>query len=754
MTFLIFMFAVLTSSESKGTGQTLQKLQVIGDVTQEVIIGSIPRPAKNKIFSPNKKTDTNWILTDTCSFYGRIKNKGEYVALIDNNGILPILSDTLTTIARQAVEASPEWIRIPLWDNFSIMGTTGQNIFGALILSAPSLYRDELAFVIARTDPVMLERHNNNPQIFLDNVSLIYKYDSVLDYVRIVEYPDYTTVKYKISDHNQDTTEIELPMEKYYWYIVHPVFSMEAIRYINPTIADMKYSGIGEAAPPVGKFWRDYYFNYPDTAEKTVWDCYGLGDTIYAGTVSPILKNELLGEQILYNNKTDTSDNNGAIGRVTKWVNDVMVFNAEYGDMWNCERSWQPVRQYHLHRGRCGEWADITAAAAKAALIPTSCPYDVCRDHTWNEWFDTDWHGWEPMGTHMNSPSRYENDGWQFNDIFAWRGDGYTPDVTPRYTPYCTLTVIVKDVDSLPVDGAQVRLGCIYYDDPQDSFPTFGNKRYTDSDGRVQFLLGDTRNYYINLRTGTRGFYPAGDQLYKIVTGSVAGQHYTWSHNLAGRQPVVSASEDTLSDSTEFYKIEVDFDVPQEIIHGQCLFPSSELSIIKRYGEYIDVAKNIEFFICDSFNFSLYKGGAAFKAFKIGHNAESGSFTFTCPKGKWYVVFSGKDIVENEEVVNLNVKLSVNTTGIDGSSKNKFCFSALPSPFRTSSSIDFMLPSAEKVNLALYDLSGRCVKKLITNEIRTGRQKIQLTGQNIKNGIYFIRFSTDTRTITKKIVKL
>ncbi|MDD2889721.1 MAG: T9SS type A sorting domain-containing protein [bacterium] len=742
MTFLIFMFAVLTSKENTETGLPVQKLQIVGDVTKEVIMGNIPRPTKNKIFSQNKKSAADWAFKDTCSFYGRIKNKADYVVAVDSFGLHPVLSDTLTTIAKQAVDASPEWIRIPLWDNFALMGTMGQDVFGALILSAPSLYRDELAFIIARTEPVILEHYNTNPQIFLDNVSLIYKNDSLLDYVRLVEYSDYTTAKYKIADKGDDTTEIEIPKEEYYWNVVHPIITNEALFYVNPKTGK-------EAAPPTGVFWRDYLFNYPDTCPATVVSVYpDQNDTIVAGFVSPILKDLLAGEKLLYNGRTDNPNDNGAIGIVNNWIRDILVFNS------GTERPRQPVRIFHIHIGRCGEHAVITAAASRAALIPTNDPYDVCRDHTWNEWYDTQWRGWEPINNYVNSTSHYEDDGWQFNNVFAWRGDGYNYDVTPRYTPYCTLTVIVKDKDSLPVDGAQVRLGCVFFDDPLDSFPYFGNKRYTDSDGRVDFLVGDTRDYFINLKAGTRGFYPGGDQLYKIVTGSVAGQHYNWSHNLSGAQPKVSVTQDTLSDMSEFYKIEANFGVQKEIVRGQALYASPELSIIQRYGEYFDAAKNIEFFICDSSNFVLYKAGSAFQAFEIGRNVDSGVVSFICPKGKWYVVFSTKDLVEDEEVVRLNVQLYKNNTGIEDSPKNKFYFSILPSPFKTSSSIDFMLPATEKVNLALYDLSGRCVKKFINNEIRTGRQQITLTGKNIKNGIYFIRFTTDTRTITKKIVKM
>lgn len=725
--------------------ETSQRMQIIGDITKEVFVGTIPRPQKRKILSSQADTKAGWELKDSCSFNGRIINKGRFYARIDSGKLYPVLPDTLCSVAAQAVEASPEWIRPALWDNFAMLTPTQQNTYGALILSTPYPYQDELAFEIANLDANILQKYIGDPTIFVDNVKLVYKHDTVLDYVRLVEYSDYTTAKYKIANNGSDTTEIEIPKEIYYWYVVHPAVSHEAPQLVYP---------YGSAIGGIRYFWRDYLFNYPDTAEKTVWDCYGQGDTIRAGYISPILKNRLSGQKILYNGRIDVINNNGAIGIVSRWVKDVMVFGADPSDAWGGERSPQPVRIYHMHRGRCGEHANFIAAAARSALIPSNCPYDVTRDHTWNEWYDTEWRGWQPYSDYINTTRHYEDDpSWDFRAVFSFRGDGYVWDVTPRYSKSCTLTIVVKDVAGLPVDGAKVSIYTAYFDDPYDSFLVESVKRYTDSDGFAEFLLADSVNFYVNVNGNLRGTYPGPGKLYKVISCAIPGQHYNLVCNLPGHQAAINVSQDTLTDTTKFYKIETNFGVNQEIVHGLSMFPN-DIGFYERFENFIDVAKNIEFFICDSANFKTSEANSSFKAFEIGHNVDAGNVSFICPEKKWYVVYSTKDLVENCEVVNINMKLYKYNSAVEENSERNFYLSVSPTPFSSFAFIDFAAPKEEKVSLGIYDLSGRCVKEFIAGKVKAGQQQIKWGGDKITKGVYFIRLNTGDRTITRKIIKL
>lgn len=752
--FFIFLNVSSTGFRSDALEPTGEMKQT-GDVTKEVIIGNVPRPEKNKIFSKSSKAE-NWVPTDSHSFSGRIRNNGHYYLKVSGSVLTPYSEDgNLTSTALQAINAAPSWLRLQLLDNLARLGSSTQDVYANLILTSPSLWQDEIAFVIAHLDSAVLEHHKASPTIFTDNAKLIYKNDSLLDYVRLVEYGNYTTAKYKIANNGSDTTEIEIPYEMYYWNVVHPVVENEAPLYVNPRTADAGCLGAGEATPPTGRFWRDYIFNYPDTTERTVtseWP--DNSDVITAGTVSPILRTRLSGEKILYNGKIDNANNNGAIGRITNWINEVMVFAASTGDVWDGERGWQPNRIYHMHRGRCGEHSYILSAAGRSALIPMNSPYDITRDHVWNEWYDTQWRGWEPINTYINSTSHYEDGGWEFRILFCWRGDGYTWDVTPRYSQHSTLTVNVKDVNSHPVDGARIYIYTVHY---SGSPVSVSDKRYTDSDGRAEFLIGENIQYYASVDAGSRGKNPASGYV-SVIGNSGVGQQYTWNCNLSGTQPTLSTVAGQLADTTKYYKIDVNFSVPKEIIRGKAIYANefnngTSRTCWQRYGYYTDGPQDIEFFICNATEFAKYQSGSTFSAFEIGHNVDAGDVSFVCPEDDWYVVFSTKDLVENEEVINLDVKLYTNVTAVEEGQGRISYFNVLPTPFRDFTYLDFMVPKKKTVRAGLYDLSGRCVKEIVKGEL-VGKQHIKIDGRQIGEGIYFIRLNDGNRVFSKKLVKI
>ncbi|MBK8551867.1 MAG: T9SS type A sorting domain-containing protein [Ignavibacteria bacterium] len=64
-----------------------------------------------------------------------------------------------------------------------------------------------------------------------------------------------------------------------------------------------------------------------------------------------------------------------------------------------------------------------------------------------------------------------------------------------------------------------------------------------------------------------------------------------------------------------------------------------------------------------------------------------------------------------------------------------------PNPFNPTTKIDFELPHDGKVNISLYDISGREVAKLV-NEVRTaGYHTIEFNGSDLSSGMYFYRIN-------------
>ncbi|OYD17195.1 hypothetical protein CH333_01665 [candidate division WOR-3 bacterium JGI_Cruoil_03_44_89] len=734
---LIFLGIVASPGDRGVTVPPLQ-FEVSGDATDEVVVGKAPSRTAQKILTD--KDTKAWELVDSVEFYGRITEGEKCVIEMDFLLTLSPPPDNLVAAAREAIGLVPEWLRLPLEDNFSKMSTSLQRNYAWLITTCERVYRDEIAFCVAHIDPEILEHYTTNPEFLLENAQMIYAHDTVLQYVELVEYPDYTTARYRISDHGSDTVDVEIPYQRYYWDIVHPIISDEAPLYINPKTG-------WEAEPPVGRLWREYVFEYPDTAERTVWD-WGSPprDTIYAGFVSPILRDELADVGVLWDGKTDTLDQS-AIGVATQWIKDVMVFNSGFG----FERPIQPTRIYHIHVGRCGEHADITAAAGRACLIPTNSPLTMCNDHTWNEWYDTQWRGWEPVNTFINSTYHYEGWGWNIVLPFNFRGDGYIWDVTERYSEVCTLTVAVNDVSGEPVDGAMVTLA---------STPNTGSGlyiagwHYTASNGETQFIIGDGKPYYARIDADI-GYYPDPGYVTLVIANSVAGEHYFWSHNLSGSMPSISISPDTLPDEPDStYKVEVEFSSGEEILRGKTRF-DNELGVYQEFARFAP-GGNIDFFICDSSNYSIYEdfgGEEPFKAFHIGQDADSGSVDFILPKGgKWYVVLSNEDALKVGEVVSLKAKLYRNEVyGIE-EERHPLAFSLSPNPAVSSMCIELTLPRFEDVSLGVYDLSGRCVRRVKGDRLSSGDHELRLDGNGLPAGVYFARLVAGESGLVRKAV--
>ncbi|MDD5529350.1 MAG: T9SS type A sorting domain-containing protein [bacterium] len=72
-------------------------------------------------------------------------------------------------------------------------------------------------------------------------------------------------------------------------------------------------------------------------------------------------------------------------------------------------------------------------------------------------------------------------------------------------------------------------------------------------------------------------------------------------------------------------------------------------------------------------------------------------------------------------------------------------------PFVKSTVISYKIPIMSKVSLAIYDISGSCVKTLLDEEKAAGSYSINLNAKELKAGIYFVQMNTGTFKTTKKI---
>jgi hypothetical protein len=701
----------------------------IAAVVSLLIVSIAGPPALGASAPATAFNDSGWTLVDTDTFNVYLVTGQALTIRFDAAGdSLGMTSppEDITDLARQAVDYAPDWLGLELRDAFRRLTPAGQDTFATIILATADPIVDEVAFVIAHTAPEVLERFNFYPGVIVENAQDVYAHDPFLPYVEIVDYGSaagggdyYSTVRYRTAE-SGDTVEIELPRERYYWDIVHMKITDELPIYIDPATGYV-------ADPPLGKFWRGFLFTHADSGY-------------------PLLKDVLDSCDVLWAGKVDNRVDNGAIGIITQFMLDIMIFDS------GAERPIQPVRIYRKHMGRCGEWADITAAVSRAALIPTNSASAHPDDHTWNEFYDQRWVHWEPVNNYIDSPWHYEGWGKTFVGIFDWRGDDWVWTVTERYTPYCTLTVAVTDSLGYPVDGAQVTIA-----------EKFGTVSYieatwasTDHRGLCQFLLGDGMDIYARIDSDL-GTVPPGP-LYKLaVPASVAGEHYLWERTIPNHRPRIPAEPASkLLGPDDGYMIRVDWDVASQFCYGQNRIVSNTFS-----DHYAGGA--VDFFICDDTNYSAYASSSPFYAYEIAEDAGAGDVAFTCPTyGAWYAVLSNEEHVVNTQVVRGTAELyrRIDAAVAGGGAQASVALAQnTPNPFRPDTHIAYALAREAEVSLKVYDVEGRLVNTLVSGRMEAGAHGVRWDGRDSEGrdaapGVYLYRLETPERALSRKMVLL
>ena len=86
-------------------------------------------------------------------------------------------------------------------------------------------------------------------------------------------------------------------------------------------------------------------------------------------------------------------------------------------------------------------------------------------------------------------------------------------------------------------------------------------------------------------------------------------------------------------------------------------------------------------------------------------------------------------------------------------------YAAYPNPFNPVTSISYDAPIGEHFTIAIFDITGKLIKTLITNKLSAGHGIVQWNGQNgtgipLPSGVYFFRLSSTDFTATRKIVLL
>ena len=75
-----------------------------------------------------------------------------------------------------------------------------------------------------------------------------------------------------------------------------------------------------------------------------------------------------------------------------------------------------------------------------------------------------------------------------------------------------------------------------------------------------------------------------------------------------------------------------------------------------------------------------------------------------------------------------------------------------PNPFNPETTIRFAIPHTVTVNLVIYDITGKQIAKLVSEELAPGFYNITFNGRNYSTGIYFYRLTAGSFVQTKKLI--
>lgn len=74
-----------------------------------------------------------------------------------------------------------------------------------------------------------------------------------------------------------------------------------------------------------------------------------------------------------------------------------------------------------------------------------------------------------------------------------------------------------------------------------------------------------------------------------------------------------------------------------------------------------------------------------------------------------------------------------------------------PNPFNPATRINFELPFRQNLRINLYDINGKLLEEIASQEFLPGAYQLYLDFSSYSSGIYFVRFESQKNVVTKSI---
>ena len=115
------------------------------------------------------------------------------------------------------------------------------------------------------------------------------------------------------------------------------------------------------------------------------------------------------------------------------------------------------------------------------------------------------------------------------------------------------------------------------------------------------------------------------------------------------------------------------------------------------------------------------------------------------------------DVVINN-IFSIDSNITVGTVGINQTSEaipSEYSVSQnYPNPFNPVTNIDFSIPKTGFVKITVYDILGKEIKDLVSENLNAGYYKADFNGNNLPSGSYFYRIAADDFVQIKKMTLL
>lgn len=177
----------------------------------------------------------------------------------------------------------------------------------------------------------------------------------------------------------------------------------------------------------------------------------------------------------------------------------------------------------------------------------------------------------------------------------------------------------------------------------------------------------------------------------------------------------------------------------------------------------IDIAVTASAVNSNLSTYNLYRNGSVVKTGSIGSLNWNFAYTDTVPGSGSYYYFVRLQQTDLDKTWSSPIWVEVNeVTGVEPGHGRPLTVSlspGVPNPFNPLTKIAFAIPSEMKVDLAIYDLSGRRVATLVSGVRREGEHEAYWTGTDdrgveVGSGVYFARLETPLATESRKLVLL